>query len=156
MISNISKSIFIDRKLDPQLFEMNKQGFLNGHVPISSVIAFTSVLVSQLKGINTIAISNERSSNEGNIEFHGMMINHQYSKSFEFEERFQNYCKTYLYDQQSNIKPHYFSYLRPIYELQIAGIFAHFTQYHTAFKVATVARRQIAGVATVLNVCLLT
>lgn len=132
--SNISKSIFVDRNLDPVLYTMNKSEFLNGHVPISSVIAFLSVLVSTLKNIDCIAISNERSSNEGNITFHGQEINHQYSKTFEFEKRFQEYCKTHLNNQQSINVPYYFSYMRPLYELQIAGLFAEMSEYHYLFR----------------------
>lgn len=132
--SNISKSIVIDRKIDPLVYDLNDKGYLNGHVPISASIAFTAILVSYIKGINAIAISNERSSNEGNVVFHGETINHQYSKSFEFEQNFQNYVKKYLYNQQSNNEPHYFSYLRPLYELQIARLFADLTQYHALFR----------------------
>lgn len=132
--SNISKNIVIDRILDPVLYTMNANDFLNGHVPISSVIAFISFLTCSFKGIDAIAISNEGSANEGNIEFHGMMINHQYSKTYDFETRFQKYCKLYLNNQQSNKIPYYFSYLRPIYELQIGGIFAQYTQYHQVFR----------------------
>ena len=47
-----------------------------------------------------------------------MNINHQYSKSLEFESDFQNYVR-------ENISPdvNYFSFLRPLSELKIAEVF---------------------------------
>lgn len=129
------KTIEVRRNLDPNLLELNHQGFLNGHVPISSVFAFVSVLAAKLHGFTDVAISNERSSNEGNVEFHGQTINHQYSKSFKFESAF----RTYQANLQSNSRYkigliNYFSFLRPLYELQIAERFAEMTDYHHVFR----------------------
>jgi len=64
-----------------------------------------------------IILSNEKSSNEGNLKYLGEEINHQYSKTLDFENKFREYLKKYL---SSNIE--YFSLLRPLYELQIANI----------------------------------
>lgn len=130
-IATLSKlpTIVIKRQLDPTLFELNRQGYLNGHVPISAVFAFLSVFAAELFGYDWVAISNERSANEGNVEYHQATINHQYSKSFEFEKDFSNYLKSYL--KQA---PYYFSLLRPLYELQIAGLFANHTKYHQIFR----------------------
>lgn len=122
--------VVVSRTLDPKLFELNAQGYLNGHVPISSVFAFTAQLVCLLFGYTHVAISNERSSNEGNVLFHGQEINHQYSKSYEFETAFRKY-QTHLYGQHA---PSYFSYLRPLYELQIAQLFAAIPEYHQVFR----------------------
>ncbi|MBP7700794.1 hypothetical protein KA111_01890 [Candidatus Woesebacteria bacterium] len=121
---NINNNINVERNLDPKIIELNNQGYLNGHVPISALFAFTSVFSADLFGYTHIAISNERSSNEGNVEFLGQQINHQYSKTFEFEEDFQNYIKKYFDDQA----PFYFSFLRPLFELQIAQIFSGKTE----------------------------
>ncbi len=124
------QAIEASRTLDLKMLELNSQGYLNGHVPISALFAFTSVLAARLFGFGFIAISNERSSNEGNVWFHDREINHQYSKTFEFEQKFQQYIRDY-YPPDS---PLYFSYLRPIYELQIAGIFADYKSYHHDFR----------------------
>jgi UDP-N-acetyl-alpha-D-muramoyl-L-alanyl-L-glutamate epimerase len=120
----------ITRTLDPQLLELNDQGFLNGHVPISAHLAFISIFSAELFGFKYIAISNERSSNEGNIWYCDQEINHQYSKSYEFEHDLQAYCQTNLPQNA----PFYFSFMRPLYELQIAQIFAQFDQYHPIFR----------------------
>ncbi len=120
----------ITRSLDKKMLELNTQGYLNGHVPISAFLAFLSVFTADLFGYSHIAISNERSSNEGNTWYCDKEINHQYSKTYEFERNFQNYVKHSLPDQA----PFYFSFLRPLYELQIGQLFATMPQYHNVFR----------------------
>ena len=122
--------IVVERTLDERLFALNKQGYLNGHIPISSVFAFSALLGCLLHGYTHIAISNERSSNEGNVQFQGHEINHQYSKSYAFETAFRAYQQD-IYGQHA---PSYFSYLRPFYELQIAECFAGLPAYHQVFR----------------------
>ncbi|MCF7846805.1 MAG: endonuclease domain-containing protein [Candidatus Gracilibacteria bacterium] len=109
----------VSRKIAPELLELNKAGALNGHVPISSILAFGSVVTALLSGQKSIVLSNEHSANSENLEFHGQKINHQYSKSLEFEQDFQTFVA-------ENITPdvEYFSLLRPLSELRIAEIFA--------------------------------
>lgn len=128
--SQVDSAVTISRKLDPNMLQMNAEGYLNGHVPISSVLAFMSVCAGRLFGFTHIAISNERSSNEGNVFFCDREVNHQYSKTFEFEKKFAQYCQSYLPEGT----PHYFSFLRPLYELQIAQVFADYPEYHPIFR----------------------
>lgn len=127
----------VRRTLDPQIVELNDQGYLNGHVPISALFAFTSILSARLYGYQFVAISNERSSNEGNVEYLGHEINHQYSKTFEFEQLFADYIDQYF----PTDTPRYFSYLRPLYELQIAKIFSRFDRYHQVFRSCNVGQK---------------
>jgi hypothetical protein len=91
------------------------------------MLAFVSILISALTGSKYIALSNENSANESTVL--GQNINHQYSKSLEFENDFRAYVKEYI-DEQFN----YFSFLRPLNELQIAQQFSLFSQYHEAFR----------------------
>jgi len=107
--------VIVERTIDPKLLELNRKGYLNGHTPFSAYLAFLAMLCGALSDCRYIAFSNERSSNEGNVEYLGHTINHQYSKSWEFEKKFRSYSKKYL---ATNIE--YFSFLRPLYELQIA------------------------------------
>lgn len=65
-----------------------------------------------------IVFSNERSANVGNTEFYGNIINHQYSKSEEFENDFVAYINEYI-----SKEIHYYSALRKYSELEIAKIF---------------------------------
>ena len=115
------------RILDKRIIEFNEQGYLNGHIPFSSVVAFSCVITAYLNGIRHIALSNESSANESTVR--DSFVNHQYSKTFEFEKDFDGYIKKLT---DSDI--HYFSLLRPYTELKIASVFAKSRQYHKAFR----------------------
>jgi UDP-N-acetyl-alpha-D-muramoyl-L-alanyl-L-glutamate epimerase len=119
--------IEIFRTIDPLLIELNSQGFLNGHTPFSALLAFVSLLAGVLSGKRNIALSNEASANETTII--GQNINHQYSKSFQFEKDFREYVSTFI-----NNELNYFSFLRPLHEIQIAYLFSKFPQYYKVFK----------------------
>lgn len=122
----------INRKISPNLFEFNNKVDLisgyNGHVPISGILAFILCAASIIYNYDTILMSNERSANVGNVEFNGNTINHQWSKSFEFEKKINNFFKKYII---SNFN--YISFLRPISEIHIAKIFSKFDKYHNVF-----------------------
>jgi len=121
------KVIIAKRTLDESMLKLNKQGFLNGHTPFSAIVAFSSVLAAYVNGIEFVALSNESSANEATV--FGTDVNHQYSKSLEFETDFIEYEKQYI---SSGVK--YFSLLRPLTELGIAKIFAGLTLYHPVFR----------------------
>ena len=120
--------------LDPHMLELNKQGFYNGHIPFSSCLAFAAYIMAYLNKKANIVLSNEASANEGNIA--GTNINHQYSKSYEFENDFQNYCNRYF---TSKIK--YFSLLRCINEYTIVQKFIKFPRYLDVFRSCNVGQK---------------
>jgi len=115
------------RILDPQIVELNQKWFLNGHTPFNALLAFLTYLVAYLGNKKYIVLSNESSANESNVRW--LKVNHQYSKSFEFENDFNEYTKKYFW-----IWIKYFSFLRPLLEIQIAQLFSKFGQYHKVFK----------------------
>lgn len=117
----------VSRKLDTKLLELNSKGYLNGHTPFSALLAFTAHGAALMQGAGHIVLSNESSANEATIP--GTDINHQYSKSIDFEQRFRNYLK-----QVSRSPVNYFSLLRPLNELQIASIFSKMTAVHPVFR----------------------
>ncbi len=128
--------IVIERSLDQRMLEFNKQGYLNGHTPFSAMAAFASSLTAMIYGIEHITLSNEASANESTIK--DTKVNHQYSKTFEFEQDFKWYMDTYVSE-----KVHYFSLLRPLSELQIAGIFAMLDkEVHETFRSCNVGSKQ--------------
>lgn len=136
-----AKNIFVERRIDPKLIELNNSGYLNGHTPFSSILSVAGVCLAAIFDFKYVAISQERSSNEGNIEYLGRDINHQYSKTFGFENKFREYSKKYL---AKNIE--YFSFLRPLYEIQISRIFSRYPKYFGVFlscnKSFTIAARE--------------
>lgn len=126
--------IEINRTIDPLLLELNKQDFLNGHTPFSALLAFQCLLASMLTGRRHIALSNESSANETTIE--DTEINHQYSKSIAFEADFRQYVARFISPAFN-----YFSFLRPLNELQIGRLFAGFPAYFDVFKSCNVGSK---------------
>lgn len=121
--------LVVRREIDHRLLELNSAGYLNGHTPFSAYLAFLGLGAAVIWGYDRVIVSNERSSNEGNVEFLGAEINHQYSKTYRFEERFRDYVKEFITD-----RVHYFSLLRPLYEMQIIRLFAEYPAYFSLFK----------------------
>ena len=121
--------------LDPLMLQLNQMGYYNGHVPFSSCLAFASLIMAFLNQKKYIVLSNEASANEGNVA--GTTINHQYSKSFEFERDFDNYVKTFLTD-----RIHYFSLLRCLNEYQIVQLFIKHPLYLDVFRSCNVGQRE--------------
>lgn len=124
------------RTLDKKLLELNDKGFLNGHTPFSAILAFSSYIAAILLGRKNIVLSNEASANEANVS--GTNINHQYSKSIEFENDFREYVTKYL----SENGPNYFSLLRPLTEWQIVKNFVKSPKYFKVFKSCNVGSKK--------------
>ena len=118
------------RTIDRKLIELNGMGYLNGHTPFSAVVAFSAELCACAKGLRYIALSNESSANEAYVE--GTSINHQYSKSAEFESDFRDYCRHSF--GGFGCAAEYFSLLRPWSEWQIAREFVKYPQYFGVFQ----------------------
>lgn len=111
------------RKMDERRYEQK----YSGHRPTSAAIAISATLCAYLLGKNEVISSNESSANEPNINISSININHQYSKTYEFENDFSKLLI------QKNILIKYFSLLRPLQELQIVKIFANSPKYHMSF-----------------------
>jgi hypothetical protein len=117
----------VHRQIDPSLLLLNEKGFLNGHTPFSALLGFITLLASAMTGKKYIALSNESSANEPTIP--GTTINHQYSKSLTFESDLREYISQWIHPDIS-----YFSFLRPLNELQIASLFSRYTAFHPVFR----------------------
>lgn len=123
--------IQIQRKIDPKLIEYNhtEKGF-NGHVPITAINSCVSVLTALLFDFNEIVFSNERSADSANtINDEGDLVNHQYSKSLEFE---QDISAVISREITPNIR--YYSQQRAYSELAILEKFSHYPQYFPVFS----------------------
>jgi len=137
-VAKIKNPIVIERKIDPTLLKLNQKGYLNGHTPFTAVLSFLSVFGAVLFDYKNIVFSNEKSANEGNLIYLGKMINHQWSKSSEFERKFKNYCKKYLVKDIN-----YFSLLRPYTELEISRMFLKYPQYFSVFSSCNVDQKMV-------------
>jgi len=117
----------VTRRLDPKLFELNAAGAWNGHVPVSATLAFAGTLIAVLGGRAGVIASNEASASHGNARWHGIDVNHQWSKSLAFERRMRRFLSDHL-----DGGPEYVSLLRPITELRIVQAFATHPAYFRA------------------------
>lgn len=131
---NENAVVEVRRTLDPVMLKMNAEGYLNGHTPFSALLAFYTVLLGFATKSKYIALSNESSANEPTVP--DTEINHQYSKSVAFENDFRQYVAQYI-----NPDIQYFSFLRPLNELQIAKLFSKEKQYRKAFKSCNVGSK---------------
>jgi hypothetical protein len=128
-LAGCDKPIIVRRTIDRRLLDLNAASYLNGHTPFSALLAFLGTTAAMLFGHRRVIVSNERSAEEATVEYLGQGINHQYSKTFEFETAFRDYARRYL---SPGIE--YFSLLRPLYELQIAARFAKLPAYFPLFR----------------------
>ena len=131
---SMEQTAVIKRNLDATMLRMNNEGFLNGHTPFSAMLAFYTLLIGFVTNSKYIALSNESSANEPTVP--DTEVNHQYSKSIAFENDFRDYVEKYI---SSEIQ--YFSFLRPINEVQIASLFAKNKDYYKVFKSCNVGSK---------------
>lgn len=124
------KGLFVRHEIDEKVKELNETGLVyNGHVPISAVYAFMGILTAIVYDYTYFIVSNEKSANFGNAMYHGLEVNHQWSKSEEFEMFFRAYVKDFITPDVT-----YFSILRPLTELKIVELFTKYHQYFPYFS----------------------
>lgn len=119
--------LIVKRQLDLQLF--NLKSAYNGHIPITAIYSFIALLLAAIYDYSSIVIPNGKSANFGNVNYLGVEINHQWSKSEEFEKLFQEYVKqniTLNIDLSSN--------LRAYSEIEIAKMFSTHKKYFSVFS----------------------
>jgi len=123
--------IQVKRKIDAKLIEYNKTGKgFNGHVPITAINSCIAILTALLFDCDEVVFSNERSAESANtINAEGDFVNHQYSKSLEFEQDFSN-----ILAQEIAQSVHYYSQQRAFSELAILKKFCNYPQYFSVFS----------------------
>ncbi len=119
----------IKRRLAPELFDYNRLGAWNGHIPVTAINSAILLCAAILYGYDTIAFSNERSASVATLEYDGQPVNHQWSKSLDFERGLREYTKSHI---AANLD--YFSLLRPWSELAVTRAFARQTGYDDVFS----------------------
>ena len=119
------------------LFELNEAGALNGHVPITGIFSAIALAGAVMSGCDAVAMSNEHSASAPNLLIDNVEVNHQFSKSLEFEEDFSEYVQNYISPSIA-----YFSLLRPLSEIEIARRFSKYREYFRIFRSCNTAFRQ--------------
>ncbi len=119
----------IIRTIDPAITKINDlEGALNGHIPISLIYALAGTTLSVALGKKYTVIANEASASLPQTSWRGVPINHQWSKSLEFETLYNNYV-------QKNIcsSLHYFSAIRPLNSIAVARELSKYPKYYEVF-----------------------
>jgi len=119
----------IHRQLAAQLFDYNRQGAWNGHIPVTAINSAILTLAAIVHGANQIVFSNERSASIGSRIDGTGEVNHQWSKGWAFERAFAAYLHSHIAQDL-----HYYSLLRPLSELAVARQFAMNDQFDTRFS----------------------
>ena len=124
----------IGRQIAPQLFDYNRQGAWNGHIPVTAINSAILVLAAVLHGVDQVVFSNERSASYGSLikDASGgetREVNHQWSKGWAFERAFGDHVQAHVAADL-----HYYSLLRPLSELAVARQFARTDRYDAYFS----------------------
>jgi len=118
-----------EREIDPQLLRSAEFGFLNGHVPVTGILSAIAVLAAVLEDRDAVVMSNEWSASVPTLEYAGRPVNHQFSKSEQFEAAFRD-----VLAHGPVPLPGYFSWLRDRTELWVGQEFAALEPYHDSFR----------------------
>lgn len=130
--------IEIERRLAPELAEWNRAGAPNGHVPVTAIHSLILLMQTMLSGKRGVVMANERSADDPTrVDEAGRAVNHQYSKSFAFENALRGWLR-----EEVGGTPDYFSLLRPLSELEVCRRFAGLPEYHHAFVSCNAAYRR--------------
>lgn len=122
--------LIIKRSLDlAQITKLLEQWYYNWHLPITGIISFVTIMVSYLYWYKATVTSLEKSADEWNTVYCDMEINHQRSKSAEFENLFKTYVSENISDDFS-----IYSFLRDWYEIKVVKEFAKYSQYFHSFS----------------------
>lgn len=119
----------IARTLAPELFAFNREGALNGHIPVTAVNSAILVLAALLTGHGSVVFSNEHSASYGSLIPGTGEVNHQWSKGWAFERAFAALVRA-----QVAADFDYVSLLRPFSELAVARQFARLERYDAHFS----------------------
>jgi len=119
----------IQRELAPGLFDLNRLGAWNGHIPVTAVNSAILAVAAILYGYDSIAFANERSASAATLEYEGQQVNHQWSKGYAFEQLLGDWLRTHVASDLD-----YCSLLRPYSELAITRAFAKLTPYFDVFS----------------------
>ncbi|MEE4175375.1 MAG: endonuclease domain-containing protein [Xanthomonadales bacterium] len=120
----------IERHLAPELMRLNAAGAWNGHVPVTAINMAILACAAILYGHRWVVFSNERSAEEPTLHTaDGEPVNHQYSKSLEFERAFRGMIRRYVARDLE-----VFSLLRDLGEAAVTRRFAELPAYHGVFS----------------------
>lgn len=130
----------VRRLIDPRLLEANRSGALNGHVPVTAMNSATLLMAAAMLNASWLVFGNEAAAEEPTLALGEMRINHQFSKTLEWEKLFSTAA--------ANVMPQgfcYFSLLRPLSEISVAGCLSRCPEALSVFRSCNLNFRQDAS-----------
>ncbi|HSX42876.1 MAG TPA: hypothetical protein VLF59_02205 [Candidatus Saccharimonadales bacterium] len=119
----------VSRSLDKQLLDLQEQpGAYKGHIPISLIFGLVGTALAVAAGHAYVVVANEASASIPRIQWGDQAVNHQWSKSFAFEQSLQRYIHEHI---TSGVT--YFSAIRSLSSIGVAKLFARLPQYFEVF-----------------------
>ncbi len=119
----------IGRSLAPQLFDYNREGAWNGHIPVTAINSMIMLFAALLLGVDQVVFSNERSASYGSLIEGTGEVNHQWSKGWACESAIGEHMQRHIAADL-----HYYSLLRPLSELAVARQFTRTDRYDAHFS----------------------
>ncbi|UNK50668.1 endonuclease domain-containing protein [Lysobacter sp. S4-A87] len=119
----------IGRSLAPQLFDYNREGAWNGHIPVTAINSMIMLFAALLLGVDQVVFSNERSASYGSLIEGTGEVNHQWSKGWACESAIGDHVQRHIAADL-----HYYSLLRPLSELAVARQFTRTDRYDAHFS----------------------
>lgn len=111
--------VTVQRYIDlAALNESKSQGALNGHVPVTYIIASYALIDAILRGATTVLLSIGHEGEEAHDYIGDLAVNHQWSKTWPAEKALSEYVRRYISPDIRIGSP-----LRGFSELKIAELF---------------------------------
>lgn len=119
----------IERTIDSSLMLLQERpDAYKGHIPVSALFAIAGCLQAVAERSCYVVVANESSASIPRAQWANEDVNHQWSKSMDFEKMMQGYIKDYISSQMV-----YFSAIRPLSSIAVAKIFCRYPDYHEVF-----------------------
>lgn len=119
----------VERALDKRLLDVQElPGAHKGHIPISLIFGLVGTALAIAKGAAYVVVANEASASIPRITWEHGAVNHQWTKSFAFEQQLQAFVR-----DRVSAGVTYFSAVRQLTSVGVAKLFARHPKYLEVF-----------------------
>lgn len=119
----------VNRVLDKQLLTLQgRPEAYRGHIPISLIFGLVGTTLAIASDKTYVVVANEASASIPRVTWQERAVNHQWSKSFGFEQTLQRYIQEHIAPSVT-----YFSAIRQLTSVGVAKLFANYQQYFEVF-----------------------
>jgi hypothetical protein len=125
------------RVLDGQLL-VHDDSLFNGHVPVTAMVTLLAAVGALASGRGGVVMSNEHSASVANLQWRGLDVNHQWSKSWDAEQLIAE-----ALSERVGSEFVVASFLRDRSEVWVAREFSQLSAYHHVFRSCNRAFSQV-------------